>query len=366
MRFGFYIYILLFPIFSISCKKNLPLDEIVEEGIITPETDFLTRNFYIHDPLEKDFIFNKDAPKVFEIPPHDSVNAFPDLHYENGSLFVVYRSSTKHVYGTDGVIIYEVYDTNFNFVRRFNIFKEAGFDCRDPKILRLSGDTVIVHYYAYVRKQEDGIIRNVKKVLKFLSITTGRLFKEYYLEGSYEEVPWYWHLARDPHIEGVFHSWGNNLVRFSRDLIIPSQNQLIRGRNFINLGHNPGEGRLRFNHLNYPVTLVRRRTQSLFVIDEDEKLHSIETGLGEIGGPNFIYLNKRIIIFSGRIRGNARIYKFDLLKRRISHIMDFPSKGDLGYFGMHSFGNTLFLVYYSSHRGILTKVFLSKIYFLSI
>lgn len=354
-----------FVFLFLGCKKRLILDEIHEVSFQTVQSSFLNQFFYTSDASDKDFIANKQEPALVPIVPHNKVNAFPDLHYELGKLYVVYRSSTKHLFGSDGIILLEVYDTSFNFLRRMHIFSEPEYDCRDPKVLRLSGDTLLVHYYSYVRNESDRIVRKRRKVLKYLDINTGNVFKEYKYEGDFDEIPWHWHLTPDPFIKGVFHSWGYNLINFSRDTIIPGENLFLRGKNFIDIGGRPSEGFTRFNHLNVPVSIVRRVSESIFSVTEGEKLHLIDLSLGEIGGPNFLYLNNRTILFSGRIKGKARIYKFDLFKKRVFHLLDLPSKGDMGYFGMDNFQNTLFVAYYSTHVGDSTQVFLTKVFFSS-
>lgn len=366
MNPNFYLTIsLFFLLFSLaSCRKVLPIEAIQQlEEFVAVDSDFLTKYFYSNNSNVRDISIHVETPKLTRVIPVDSVNAFPDIHVEGSIIHLVYRSSNRHVYGKDGTVIYELYDTSFKFIHRVALFSENGLDCRDPKIIRLGGDTISVYFHSYLRYATDQIIRKRKFVMKYLSIKTGELLGEFSFSGEFDEIPWHWHLVRDPVDLRIFHSWGYTRTNFSRDQIIPTADTFIKGKNLIDIGGFPGEARTRFNVNQHGVSLVRRPSGSFFSVLNNDSLHIIPLELGEIGGPNFLFLNQRVIVFCGRIRGGARLYKFDLFRRRVSHVMDFPSKGDMGYFGMGVTGNTLFLAYYSSHEERITKVFLTKVFF---
>lgn len=85
----------------------------------------------------------------------------------------------------------------------------------------------------------------------------------------------------------------------------------------------------------------------------------------QIGGPDFIMLDRETVIAGTRKYLSGSIYQTVLLKGtpegNFTEVMAFPSGGDTSYPGFVIVGSELWVVYYSSHESAKASIYLAKV-----
>lgn len=290
-------------------------------------------------------------------------HAFTDLVYFDNQFFLVFRESDSHAFGKDGIIkMLNSFDgKKWKLIKEFNI---DGIDLRDPKfsinknelMLYIHGSTyegkAISQFTDYRARYSDSWskIENVKldKTIKSTSKVTGN-----------EAWPW-----RITWLNGKAYAFAYNGVDifglYNSDDGLFYKNSAVK----YNKVAMPTEGTLVANSKGEFYALVRRNYGSVlfqkFNTEKKEFLTLGELPYANFGGPNFVFLNDKQILFSGSY-GAVLVGIYDLETNRYKILYNFGG-GDCGYPGMLIKDNVLWLSYYSSAGSTKdASIFITKI-----
>jgi hypothetical protein len=298
--------------------------------------------------------------RITNVPARNQ--AFTDLVYFDNQFFLTFRDSDKHAYGEDGTIkIMNSKDgKNWTLIKEIAI---ARIDLRDPKfsvngenlMLYIHGSTfqgnIVLSFSDYRLKYSNNwnTIENV--TLDNRQTTTSKI-------SGNEVWPWRvtWH-------KGIAYSVGYN--GFDLFGIYKSKDGLFfnNAKNFNTISNLPTEATIRVNKKDELYILSRRNNGTTFFGKYDD-LHNELKVLGEIpftnfGGPNFLFLNEKQILFSGKHNGSVVLAVYDI-DRNTTKILTSFGLGDCSYPGMLIKDGYLWLSYYSASS--LANVFETSIY----
>lgn len=276
--------------------------------------------------------------------------AFTDLVYFDNQFFLTFRESDKHDFGNNGVIklMSSKNGKKWTLIKEFNF---PGIDLRDPKFA-VNGDDLLIYIHGstYENKKivafSDYLSRYSSKWDKVENVVLdNKQLTKYIVKGN-EAWPWRvtWHNNK-AYVFGY-----NGLDIFG---LYKSEDGLFfkNHKTYSNVAV-PCESTIRVNEKGEFYALTRRIWSSAVF----QKYNSDTNELSMIGvlpfvnfgGPNFLFLNEKKIIFAGG-RGRVILGVYDLETNESSIFMEFGG-GDCSYPGMVIKDDVLWLSYYSSHE----------------
>lgn len=311
---------------------------------------------------------NVQITKIWDKGEH---NAFTDLIRFKGHFYCVFREGSGHVGGSDGKIrvIKSKDGQTWNEVA---LLEKKGLDLRDAKLsITPEGRLmIIIGGSRYVDKILKGRIPHVS-----FSNTSGKVFS-----------------APEPvEIDPSIVSWGDWIWRvtwhkgigYAIDYQIgpderkgPTSLYLVKtrdGKNFskvskLEVSGFPNEATIRIDKQKSMYVMIRRELEdkmgvmakSTFPFDN----WTFQKMPMRLGGPNFIFdKNQENIIAATRVHEGTITSTGIFVKKSsmdFKEIIRLPSGGDTSYPGMVTYGNYLWVTYYSSHEG-KTSIYLAKI-----
>lgn len=288
--------------------------------------------------------------------------AFTDLVFFDNHFFLVFRESDSHAFGKDGIIKI----LNSSDGEKWEVIKEFsidGIDLRDPKF-SLNGNELMLYIH--------GSTYHEKKIAQFTDYRVKYSSKW----GEMEDVKldnktttvskvtgneaWPWRVTW---LNGKAYTLAYNM----RDIfgLYTSYDGLHFKNSFVNYDKTamPTEGTLVVNSKGEFYALIRRDYGSVLFQKYNDDKKKFET-LGELpyinfGGPNFIFLNDKQILFSGSY-GTVLVGIYNLETNRYKILYNF-GKNDCGYAGMVIKDNEVWLSYYSSISKTEAAIFVAKV-----
>ncbi|MCD0466804.1 hypothetical protein [Flavobacterium sp. ENC] len=285
----------------------------------------------------------------------DSHQGFTDLVFFDNQFFLVFRESSSHAYGTDGIV--KLYskgsDDKWTFVREFKV---DGFDLRDPKfsihennlMLYIHGTTFegkkVVGFTDYNSSYSVDKGWNELQDVKLDNLKSGAEK----LKGN-EAWPW-----RVTWYKNVAYSVGYNYSGIF-DLYNSDNGLFFKSTNsFSNIPKMPTEATLRVNNEGQFYILARRNYGNAIIGRSNISLTDwdwfSEIPILNFGGPNFLLTGNNNMLISGRENDQLVLGEYDMAEKTYNRLLTLKSGGDCGYAGMVRKDNFLWISYYSSHE----------------
>ncbi|WP_286968655.1 hypothetical protein [Flavobacterium sp. UBA4854] len=278
-------------------------------------------------------------------------NAFTDLVYFKDQFFLVYRESDKHVFGRDGVIklLNSVDGKNWKLIKDFAV---SGVDLRDPKFA-VNNDKLML--YIHGSTYEDKTLVKFSDFRanfsdnwsKLENVTLDNKIKTTAKFAGNEAWPW-----RVTWQNGKAYTLGYNGLDIFR--LYNSEDGLFfksDSKVYSNVAL-PTEATIKVSPTGDFYALIRRNYASaLFQKYDKEKNEFVtfsELPFTNFGGPNFVFLNDKKVLFSGSF-GYVLVGIYDLETKQYKIISSFGG-GDCGYPGIVIKDNFLWLSYYASYE----------------
>lgn len=306
---------------------------------------------------------NITVRKIWDKAPY---NAFTDLLRFNGKFYCTFREGSGHVpgkNGTNGEIRVLVSKTGEKW-ESVALLKKDGIDLRDPKLSITPKGKLMVICGGSIYKNDSLLGRHPQVSFSNKEGKDFSVPEKVNLGSVGNNYDWIWRVTWHNNTGyGVdyqigpkdrFHGGGSKIV------LVKTKD----GKNF-NLVHEfhvtdfPNESTIRFNKKGRMYILIRREL--------GDKMGEIATSIPSykdwtfhklslrLGGPNFIFLNKKQLILGSRIyykKNNTEIDRLGIMLTNLNGKIDttivLPSGGDTGYPGLCLYNDTLLVTYYSN------------------
>lgn len=303
---------------------------------------------------------------IWDIAPH---NAFTDITFYNQTYFIAFREADGHVDNQDGKIRIL---SSLDLIKWKSVayLQMDGVDLRDPKFSTApSGELMLSIGGSVYDAEREYKGRKPRVCFSKDGITWGEIHT-IDLEGEWIwQIAWYQgtgygisYRLSDPH--DVKKEWEVNLFSTKDGL-----NYKLHAP--IDLKGKPNEATLRFLPGGQMMALIRKEggdRQGLIGLSSFPYSNWDFTPCGyRLGGPDFRLIDGDRGVFATRfvkeLGGDAfedEVYAGILDSKGFKEKVLLPSGGDCGYPGICLQGNVCYIVYYSSHEGDQSKIFLSK------
>lgn len=292
-------------------------------------------------------------------------NAFTDITFFKGKLYVVFREGEGHIPNKDNTgngIIRILSSSDGEFWESAAEIQLEGIDLRDPKISLTPKKKMMVIMGG--SKYNNGQLQSISTYVS-TSDATGKKFsepEEVELEESIKsDFDWIWRVTwyektgygvlYQANVDGEKGKTKAYLVKTSKG----SEYELVSE---LDMGGNPNEATIRFLSRAEMMIVARR--------GGDDKMGMIGTSKPpytdwswekldfQLGGPNFeMFPIDKILIATRRYsdEGNYTALMMGKKGEKFREVMKLPSGGDNSYPGMLSIGGFVWMSYYSSHEG---------------
>ncbi|PPK99489.1 hypothetical protein [Parapedobacter indicus] len=304
--------------------------------------------------------------KIWDQAPH---SAFTDLIWFDGAFYCSFREGEHHVFGEDGTVrvLKSADGKSWKSVADLAV---PGFDLRDPK-LSITPDNrlmVIIGGSIYEGKTQKGRKPHVSFSADGENFSTPEqvtMDADLAYWGN-----WIWRVTWH---EGVGYAVDYQIGPDERKG--PTRIFVVKttdGKHFskvsaLDVDGFPNESTVRFNSAGKMYVMVRREL--------DDQMGVMATSTApftdwtyekmnyRLGGPNFIFGDKGVILATSRVHG-AEVHTGLLANKgsgaTFHEILSLPSGGDNSYAGMVLKGKYLWLSYYSAHEG-KSAIYLAKV-----
>lgn len=308
----------------------------------------------------------KDEPigvkRIWDLGGH---NAFPDITYFKGRLFIVFREGDAHIPNKDNTgngKIRVISSLDGEYWENTGLIELKGVDLRDPKITVTPKKKMMIIMGGSVYEEQE--LKSISSYVSF-SDPTGKNFSSpepIELDPQIKsDFDWLWRVTwHDKEGYGVLYQSNVDgeegktkayLVKTKKG----TEYELVTE---MDIEGNPNEATIRFPGGAEMLMLVRRggedqkgmlgRSTPPYKDWEWQKLDF------DLGGPNLEIIPIDKLLIGTRIKGPDGPYTALLLGKEgeeFKEVMKMPSSGDTGYPGMMSLAGYIWLTYYSSHEG---------------
>jgi hypothetical protein len=302
---------------------------------------------------EETRLSNVETRKIWDGAPH---NAFTDLIRFGDAWICVFRESTSHVPGTNGVIrVLSSSDTKT--WESVAAVSENGVDLRDPKVSIAPDGRLILLAGGSIYDGEDGQPKR-----KLTGASTRAFFSSDALTWTAPAVvdlpagEWLWRITwHGGTAYGVSYST-KSAAKFVATLWKSKDG--VHYEKIVQLDPPcaPSETTVRFTPDGSMLAMVRGEKSDVLTafgrsVPPYQSWTWIDTGRAA-HGPNFIMRKDGHWLYSGRdLDGGAKTVVGELQDGKCVPLVTLPSGGDCSYPGMAWDGDELLVTYYSSHEG---------------
>lgn len=276
--------------------------------------------------------------------------AFTDLVFFDNQFFLAFRESDSHVYGLNGIIklMNSSDGTNWKLIKQFSV---SEIDLRDPKFSVNMGKLMLyIHGSTYQGKSiasfRDFRVDytdkwdNIQEV-----ILDNKLSTSLNISGNEAwpwRIIWYNNIAYTIGYNGV-DIFG--IYKSTDGLFFEGQKKVT------DISNGPTEATIRVTDKGQFYILARRNYGTTLLQTYDTTTNDLKL-IGELplinfGGPNFLFLNEKQLLYSGGDNGKVVLGIYDLETKKSKNLLNF-GYGDCSYPGMVIKDNKLWLSYYSS------------------
>ncbi len=333
-------------------------------------TIFLSSLFVAEAKVKSDSII---VNKIWDKEAH---NAFPDLFKFKGNLYCAFREGANHVDNNNTGKVRVMRSKNGSNWETVALFSMKGADVREARLSVTPDGKLMAILAAGVWK--DGSYLSLSPYVAYSDKkgnSFGALEKITVEDSGGPAIDWIWRVTWHKGIGyGVMYRIRGDRKAAEWEAHLLSTKD---GKNYtiikqLAIDGNPNESTIRFDENDEMFIVVRREAgdqngvlaRSAFPYT-NWSFNAIDF---KLGGPNFLFLNKKQIILGSRFRENktssTRLFVMDLNAKVLKTII-LPSGGDTSYPGMVLEKNKLWVAYYSSHEGkssiYLAQVPLSKL-----
>ena len=296
------------------------------------------------------------SSKIWDKAPH---SAFTDLTFFQGRFYCTFREGTGHVPGTKGKdgVIRVIASKDTKQWHSVALIEKAEFDLRDPKISVTPDGRLMVLMGG---SNYDGRT-NVERVPQVsFSDKEGNNFSNpvpiVFSEPVRSKWNWLWRVTWHKGTGyGVTYQTAGNDNKVA--LVQTTDGVKYQLVTWLDLTGKANEATVRFVD-DEMLILIRREannTHALFGRSKPpyNKWTWNDTGR-RIGGPNFIVLDDKRLIVSGReyLKSGVQTSVYESDKNgKLNKLFHFKSGGDTSYPGLLVKDNTLHISFYSSHEG---------------
>ncbi|MCK5467742.1 MAG: hypothetical protein KAI99_04520 [Cyclobacteriaceae bacterium] len=292
-------------------------------------------------------------------------NAFTDINFFKGKLYVVFREGAAHIPNMDNTgngKIRILSSVDGEFWETAGLLELEGIDLRDPKISVTPKKRmmIVMGGSKYDKQELQGITTHVS-----MSDLSGKKFSipepielDEQIKSDFNwlwRVTWYdktgYGVVYQSNVDGEEGKSKAYLVKTSKGY----EYELVTE---LDIDGNPNEATIRFLSRAEMMVVARR--------DGDDKMGMIGTSKApytewkwekldfQLGGPNFEIIPIDKILIGTRVYSDEGAYTALMLGKKnekFVEIMKLPSGGDNSYPGMLSIGGFIWMSYYSSHEG---------------
>ena len=292
-------------------------------------------------------------------------NAFTDITFFKGKLYVVFREGDGHIPNEDNTgngTIRILSSSDGEFWESAGTVELPGIDLRDPKITVTPKKRMMIVMGG--SKYDKRVLQSLSTYIS-MSDATGKKFSEpepiELDETIKSDFDWLWRVTwkdktgygvvYQSNVDGVKGKTKAYLVKTSKGY----EYELVKE---LDIDGTPNEATIRFLSGSEMTILVRR--------EGDDKMGMIGTSRApytdwtwekldfRLGGPNFeMFPIDKILIATRRYseEGNYTALMMGKKGEEFTEVMRLPSGGDNSYPGMLSIGGYVWMSYYSSHEG---------------
>ncbi|MCK5704400.1 MAG: hypothetical protein KAI29_24775 [Cyclobacteriaceae bacterium] len=301
-------------------------------------------------------------------------NAFTDINFFKGKLYIVFREGDAHIPNKDNTgngKIRILSSVDGEYWESAGLLELNGVDLRDPKISVTPKRKMMIVMGGSTYDQQE-----LKGLSTFVSMSDAGANKfsepepielDEEIKSDFDwlwRVTWYgktgYGVVYQANADGVAGKTKAYLVKTAKGV----EYELITE---LKIDGDPNEATIRFLSGAEMMMLVRR--------GGDDKMGMIGTSKApytdwswekldfQLGGPNFEIIPIDKILIGTRIYSDEGPYTALLLGKKgeeFKEIMKLPSGGDTSYPGMFSIGGFIWMSYYSSHEG-KTSIYYARI-----
>jgi hypothetical protein len=303
-----------------------------------------------------------DIRRIWDRAEH---NAFTDITFFKGKLYVVFREGEGHIPNKDNTgngKIRVLSSPDGEFWESESLIEFDGIDLRDPKITVTPKKRMMILMGG--SKYNNGELQSISTYVS-MSDPNGKRFSEPEQIELDEQIKtdfdWLWRVTwKEKEAYGVLYQANVDgekgktkayLVKSGKGF----EYELVKE---LDIPGNPNEATIRFLSRGEMMIIVRR--------GGEDKLGMMGTSMPpytdwswekldfELGGPNFDLIPIDKILIATRLRDDDGPYTALLLGKKgeaFKEVMRLPSGGDTSYAGMFSIGGFIWMSYYSSHEG---------------
>ena len=307
----------------------------------------------------------EETVQIKRIWDHGGHNAFPDITFFKGKLYIVFREADGHIPNKDNTgngKIRILTSVDGEFWESAGLLEMDGLDLRDPKISVSPKKKLMILMGASKYDQQE-----LKGISTFVSMSdpNGNKFSTpepvILPEQIKSDFDWLWRVTWYDKIGYgvVYQSNVDGEPGKSKAYLVKTEKgieyELITE---LNIDGDPNEATIRFLSGAEMMIVIRRNSGDQMGMMGTSKAPYTDWTWEKLdfalGGPNFEVIPINKILIGTRLVDDEGTYSALLLGKKgdpFKGVMRLPSGGDTGYPGFYSIAGYVWLTYYSSHEG---------------
>lgn len=292
-------------------------------------------------------------------------NAFTDIAFFKGKLYVVFREGDGHIPNKDNTgngIIRILSSVSGEFWESAAVIQLEGIDLRDPKISVTPKNRLMIMMGG--SKYENG---ELKSIASYVSISDPNATKFSapeaiaFDESIKSDFDWLWRVTWYDKVGYgvVYQSYVDGEKGKNKAYLVKT----TKGTEYevvteLNVDGTPNEATIRFLSGGEMLILIRREGDDKMGMLGSSKAPYTDWSWEKLdfrlGGPNFEIIPINKILIGTRVYSEDGNYTALLLGKKnepYKEVMRLPSGGDNSYIGMFTISGYVWVSYYSSHEG---------------